>query len=289
MLLFHPRQYNRCSNFVEGHVRATASPYLSSRGKAARFRFSPSHQEWFCMKKAYRYRLYPTKKQETILNQQLALCCELYNAALQERRDAYRLRGKSISFTHQSAQLPEIKAIRASVRNDLLASAARCAASSRQSVHSLLQTVPGGADPRPPRFKSRHRYDSLTYPQTGFGIDEQGKLSLSKIGHLKMVQHRPFKGVVKTCTITRSSTGKWFVCFSCDEVAPTVLPASSEAVGIDVGLKTFAYRVFRLPDRQPTLFPGRGSGLSSGSEKTGQRGEGDAATQKAAQGRRPRA
>ena len=55
------------------------------------------------MKKAYRYRLYPTKKQETILNQQLALCCELYNAALQERRDAYRLCGKSISFTHQSS------------------------------------------------------------------------------------------------------------------------------------------------------------------------------------------
>src|SRR3989442_10116381 len=78
----------------------------------ARFRFSPSHQEWFCMKKAYRYRIYPTKKQETILNGQLALCCELYNAALQERREAYRMCGQTISFTHQSAQLPEIKVVR---------------------------------------------------------------------------------------------------------------------------------------------------------------------------------
>ena len=72
------------------------------------------------MKKTYRYRLYPTKKQQTILNQQLALCCELYNAALQERRDAYRMYGKSINFTQQSAQLPEVKVVRPEYRSDLL-------------------------------------------------------------------------------------------------------------------------------------------------------------------------
>jgi putative transposase len=55
-----------------------------------------------------------------------------------------------------------------------------------------------------------------------------------------MVQHRPIKGVVKTCTITRSATGKWFVCFACDEVAKVVLPTTEAQVGIDVGLKTFA-------------------------------------------------
>jgi putative transposase len=55
------------------------------------------------------------------------------------------------------------------------------------------------------------------------------------------VQHRPFKGVVKTATITRSATGKWYVSFSCDEVEPEVLPPSERQVGIDVGLKTFAY------------------------------------------------
>jgi putative transposase len=55
------------------------------------------------------------------------------------------------------------------------------------------------------------------------------------------VQHRPTKGVVKTCSIVRNPTGKWFVCFSCDEVEPQVLPPSDERAGIDVGLKTFAY------------------------------------------------
>jgi putative transposase len=64
------------------------------------------------MKKAYRYRIFPTKHQEAILNKQLSLCCELYNAGLEERREAYRMCGKSISFTVQSAQLPQIKEIR---------------------------------------------------------------------------------------------------------------------------------------------------------------------------------
>ncbi len=90
-------------------------------------------------------------------------------------------------------------------------------------------------------YKSRFRYASLTYPQTGFGIDVQGKLSLAKIGHLTMMQHRPTEGVVKTCSIVRHATGKWFVSFSCDEVDPQVLPPSDQQVGVDVGLKTFAF------------------------------------------------
>ncbi|HXZ05175.1 MAG TPA: helix-turn-helix domain-containing protein, partial [Ktedonobacteraceae bacterium] len=57
------------------------------------------------MRKTYKYRLYPTKKQACMLNEQLALCAELYNAALQERKEAYRLCGKSITFTQQCAQL----------------------------------------------------------------------------------------------------------------------------------------------------------------------------------------
>src|SRR6266480_7001681 len=64
------------------------------------------------MRKAYKYRIYPTKKQERMLHEQLALCAELYNAAIQERRDAYRMCGKSITYTQQAAQLPEIKALR---------------------------------------------------------------------------------------------------------------------------------------------------------------------------------
>jgi putative transposase len=193
------------------------------------------------MKKTYKYRLYPTKKQERLLHERLALCTELYNAALQERKDAYQMCGKTISFAEQCAQLPVVKEIRpeceaiySQVLQDVLHRVDK-------AFKAFFRRVKAGQKPGYPRYKSRFRYASLTYPQTGFGIDEQSKLALAKIGHLKMVQHRPTKGVVKTCSIARNSTGKWYACFSCDEVEPNVLPPSDEHVGIDVGLKTFAF------------------------------------------------
>jgi len=174
------------------------------------------------MKKAYKYRIYPTKKQAQLLNEQLALCADLYNAALQERRDAYKLCGKSISFTQQSAQLPDIKAIRpeyeaiySQILQDVLHRVDK-------AFQAFFRRVKARQQPGYPRFKSRLRYDSLTYPQSGFAIDEQGKLWLSKIGHIKLVLHRPTKGVVKTCSIMSSATGKWYVVFSCDEIEPTI-------------------------------------------------------------------
>jgi putative transposase len=65
------------------------------------------------------------------------------------------------------------------------------------------------------------------------------RVCLSKIGRINMVSHRPVKGKIKTCTIHRSSTEKWYVTFSV-ECEPERLEPVNDQVGIDVGLKTFA-------------------------------------------------
>jgi putative transposase len=96
-----------------------------------------------------------------------------------------------------------------------------------------------GKTPGYPRFKGYGRYDSFTFPQSGFSITHDTRVTFSKIGSVKMVYHRPVKGSLKTCTVHRSSTGKWYATFSC-ECEPERLPECSEPVGIDVGLKTFA-------------------------------------------------
>lgn len=91
-----------------------------------------------------------------------------------------------------------------------------------------------------PRFKSFGRYDSFTFPQAPSGCQLRGeKLVVSKVGPVKIVLHRPIEGTVKTATIRRTATGKWFVTFSC-ELEPKALPPNGEQVGIDVGLTTFA-------------------------------------------------
>src|ERR1700731_4151038 len=56
--------------------------------------------------------VHPTRKQSTIFIAWLKLCCETYNAALQERRDAYQIVGKSISYAQQCAELPACKEVR---------------------------------------------------------------------------------------------------------------------------------------------------------------------------------
>src|SRR5436305_460421 len=62
--------------------------------------------------RTYKFRIFPSRSQTTRLNGALALCCELYNAGLQERRDAYRLERKSIRYIEQANQLPDIKEAR---------------------------------------------------------------------------------------------------------------------------------------------------------------------------------
>ncbi len=75
------------------------------------------------------------------------------------------------------------------------------------------------------------RYDSFTYPQSGFALNE--KLQLSKIGNIKIKQHRNIEGNIKTLTIRREA-GNWYACFSV-ECAPKVLPANSDSIGLDMG------------------------------------------------------
>src|SRR5262249_20095020 len=72
----------------------------------------------------------------------------------------------------------------------------------------------------------------------GFSIDGD-KLRLSKIGHIKINLHREIEGKIKTLTITRTATGKWYACFSV-EAESKPLPESNSAVGIDMGLHKFA-------------------------------------------------
>ncbi len=105
---------------------------------------------------------------------------------------------------------------------------------------AFFRRVQAGENPGYPRFKGKGRYDSITYPQSGFGLDS-GKLHISKIGDIKVKLHRPIEGKIKTCTIRRMPTGKWFACLSVDMGEVSLPPwKDGSAVGIDVGLENFA-------------------------------------------------
>jgi putative transposase len=202
--------------------------------------------------KAYKYRIYPSHAQTTRLNQTLALCCELYNAGLRERRDAWRIARTSINYLAQAVQLPEIKAARPElgmVHSQVLQETLKRL---EKAFDAFFRRVKSGDKPGFPRFRTRARYSSFTYPQSGFAV-ERGKLRLSKIGKVKINFHRPMEGQIKTLTITRTATGKWFACFAV-ECEPEPLPQSLSATGVDVGLKEFAVLSNGEPIHNPRFF-----------------------------------
>ena len=183
------------------------------------------------MIKNFQYRIYPTKKQLITLEATLEECRWLYNHLLENRKTAYEQEGKNLSCYGQQATYPMLKEQRPSLCTVHSQVLQNVAVRVDLGMKAFFRRVKAGEKPGSPRFKSYGRYDSMCYPQSGVSITHDNRVSLSKIGSIKMVYHRPVRGVIKTTTLHKSSTGKWYVTFSC-ECDPQRLDPLSTQVGL---------------------------------------------------------
>ena len=187
--------------------------------------------------KAYKFRICnPTKIVQANLEQTLNLCRDIYNAALQERRDAYKLNRISINYYDQANQLSEIKTTNPEYKNvhsQILQDVLKRIDKAFKAFYNRAKQGKAGF----PRFKSQSRYDSFCFPQSGFNLSGN-KLTLSKIGTIKLKLSRQIQGKVKTCQIKRE-IDKWFVIFTV-ETKSEPLPKTGQSIGIDVGISSFA-------------------------------------------------
>lgn len=187
------------------------------------------------MLKSFRYRLYPSKAQERLLERTLETCRRWYNQCLAERRDAYQERGETISKFRQLARVKEVKASNpyaTGIHSHVLQVVVE---DLDKAFRAFFRRVKAGETPGYPRFKGRNRFDSFGFKEYGNGFRIDGRrLKLSGIGRVAVRWHRPLEGRVKTVRITRRA-GTWYACFAC-EVAPVPLPATAQEVGIDVGI-----------------------------------------------------
>jgi putative transposase len=191
------------------------------------------------VRKTYKYRLYPTAAQTEALEGQLNEACRLYNAALQERRDAYKRERLSLNYYDQANQLKAIRAEGASALANF-SSSQDVLKRVDKTFKAFFGRVKAGLKGGYPRFKSRRRFDSYTFPSWGDGcrLTDADRLYLQGVGHIKVKWHRPTEGRVKTVTVKRQA-GNWYACFSVEDVAEAV-PMCHARVGIDVGLTDFA-------------------------------------------------
>ncbi|MGW2228695.1 RNA-guided endonuclease InsQ/TnpB family protein [Streptomyces formicae] len=199
------------------------------------------------MRRSYRFLLRPTVRQEQALRSMLQAHCSLYNAALQERRDAWRHGSKtSIRYGQQSAQLKDIRAFAPEHQG-------RWSFSSQQATLRRLNTafaaffrrIKSGDRPGYPRFKGVGHFDTVDFPRNGDGCrwdstphDRQTRVRLQGVGHVRVLQHRPVRGRVKTISIKREGR-RWFVVLACDDIPAEPLPATNSMVGIDLGTARF--------------------------------------------------
>ena len=193
------------------------------------------------MRRTYKFRLYPTRKQTEKLNWTLETCRTLYNSCLVDRNRHYDETGKGLSRVNQQVILkmdkkilPYLKEIHSHVLQDVLFRVERAYNNFFRRVKEKAKTKEKAGYPR---FKNYGRYDSITYTQSGYEIID-GKLKLSKIGSIKIKQHRSINGIIKTVNIKKESD-KFYVCLSV-LYKPAIKPIPVKQIGIDVGIKSFA-------------------------------------------------
>ena len=193
--------------------------------------------------RSFKYRLQPNHTQRRALDSWLPLTRELYNAGLQERRDAWKKQRVSLSAYDQMAELPAVREGRedvAAVPVVVLRGALRRL---DRAFHGFFRRCKTGERPGYPRFRGRDRWNTIEIDDLGGRnplTPDGRRVRLPFIGPVKLELHRPIEGTPKAMRLTRDAADRWYVVLCCVDVPARPLPRSERDVGVDVGLLHFA-------------------------------------------------
>jgi putative transposase len=181
--------------------------------------------------------LSPTVRQGAVLAGLLGLQCELYNAALEERRGAWHWERRSVSYVDQCRTLTSLRGARPEV---LMAGVVVCRGTLRRldwAFAGFYRRCHAGQRPGYPRFRPRSRWDSLQWEdRNGWRLDAASRrVHLMGIGAIKVRLHRPIQGTPKAITVRREGR-RWWVVIRCVDVPAQPLPPTGRHVGIDLGV-----------------------------------------------------
>jgi putative transposase len=188
------------------------------------------------VKKNYKFRLSPKGGNLNRLQETLNTCRYVYNQLLEKRNNHYKETKKTLSCFDCNKLIGNIE-LKTKVHSQVLQNVSSRVDLAYLGFFRRLKDKTGKAGF--PRFRSYDRYDSFTFPQTGFKIGKK-KLWMSRIGDVRINFHRPMEGKAKTLTIKREGT-HWYAIFSCEiDITPETNKGWKRAVGVDVGCIDFA-------------------------------------------------
>lgn len=193
------------------------------------------------MRKTFKYRMYPTKGQVTKLEQTLKTCCWLYNHFVDERKTLWETKQESVSRFTQINRMVQMKKTNEYLQNVSAPVLQNVAARVDLAYRAFFLRIKKGQTPGYPRFKSHFRYDSFTHPYYTMKLYDS-YVRLNRIGNVKIRKHRPIQGNVKTCTVRRTKTNKWFVTFAAELPDINIKQSIEPSIGLDLGVSTFIAR-----------------------------------------------
>jgi putative transposase len=195
------------------------------------------------MRRAFKFRAYPTDPQEGRAARLLADHCDLYNAALEERREAWRMRGASVSYGVQSAQLKDIRQADPQGQGRHSFTAQQQTLRQLNTVFAAFYTRTKNGKTGYPRFKPCSRFNQVRFVASDgakwIPPDSGGwaRAAFQGVGSVKVRQHRPIRGTVKTLQLKREHR-RWYVIVTAD-ADPMPLPPTGQSVGVDLGIARF--------------------------------------------------
>ncbi len=191
----------------------------------------------------YKFRLYPNNSQEKILQNNLSVCRWVYNKFVEQAQKSFLTRND------MNYILTELKQSESWLYNYHSKMLQMVSTKLEGSEKALIELNKKGCKIGTIKFARYSEYRTFTYNQSGYKLETHGGktlLHLSKIGYIEIRKHReiPDNANIKQVIVTKSKSGKWHACITCDIMEPLFnIPKISftKAVGIDVGIKSFVY------------------------------------------------
>jgi len=189
---------------------------------------------------SYKYRLYPTKKQAKIIANHLEICRQIYNKTLEVKINAYKEAKINLTLFTLNRMLTFWKQ-----ENPLFKEPYAQVAQKTQEQVDCAFSLFFAKHSKYPRFKGSGRLRSLKYTQLGYKINGglkigKGHIDFSKIGNIKCKFHKLLLGKVKSLSIIKNSSNKFFVCITTDSSVNKKIKKTHKTIGVDLGIRVLA-------------------------------------------------
>lgn len=188
--------------------------------------------------KSYKYRIYPTKEQESLMTEIFGQVRFIYNLGLEIKNTVYSAYGENLTYFDLTKQLTELKNTECPwlkiVPSQVLD------ASLKDLDNGFTRFFNGQGYPR---FKNINSKQSFRIRKNISLKNNNKQIRLPKLGLVNIHLHRTFNGIIKYVTVYKTKTNKYFVsiCFDTQTIIPEKKPINKErSIGIDLGIKTFA-------------------------------------------------